>query len=131
MHRRNFIGLLAALLPPLASAGNRQRTAPPTRAILIQQSPIAGFQFHAGETLWPQLAIGDALTLTREPDNRYDPRAVRMDWQGHKFGYVPKRENTAVAQMLDRGQRLEAGIIELRESSNPWKRVMVVVRLEI
>ena len=33
---------------------------------------------------------GAALSLVREPDNAYDPRAVRVDWQGHKLGYVPR-----------------------------------------
>lgn len=91
--------------------------------ILLQDSPLAGFQYHAGKTLWPQLKVGDALTLVREPHNRYDARAVRVEWQGHKLGYVPRRENADVARLMDGGQLLEARIVRLAEGRDPWSRV--------
>ena len=121
MQRRHFIGFIAGLMPSLATANTRPTTQP--QAILIQQSPIAGFQYHQGEAVWQQLAIGQPLTLHREPDNRYDRRAVRVEWQGHKLGYVPRRDNTAVAQMLDRGQLLQAQIHALSEHRDPWQRI--------
>jgi hypothetical protein len=91
--------------------------------ILLQDSPLAGFQYHAGKTLWPQMRVGDALTLVREPDNPHDARAVRVEWQGHKIGYVPRRENADVARLLDRGQVLAARISRLAEVRDPWSRV--------
>ena len=125
MQRRHFIGLISSLLPG-AAIGARSTIEPST--ITIQESPIAGFQYHLGEALWSQLAIGQPLTLSREPDNRYDPRAVRIDWQGHKLGDVPRRENVAVAQMLDRGQRIQASIVRLGENRNPRERVMISIQ---
>ena len=92
-------------------------------AILIQDSPLAGFQFHAGKTVWKELRLGDELGLVREPDNPHDPRAVRVDWRGHKLGYVPRRENADVARLLDRGAPLAARISRLTASRNPWERV--------
>ena len=74
MQRRHFISLIGALLPGLATARTRTQNTIP-----IQESPIAGFQYHHGKALWDQLAIGQPLTLHREPDNRYDRRAVRVD----------------------------------------------------
>lgn len=91
--------------------------------ILLQDSPLAGFQYHAGKTLWPQMRAGDSLTLVREPDNPYDARAVRVEWRGHKIGYVPRRENADVARLLDRGQPLAARIVRLAEVRDPWSRV--------
>ncbi|MCO6440889.1 MAG: HIRAN domain-containing protein [Nitrococcus mobilis] len=44
----------------------------------------------------------------REPANPHDPKAVRIDWHNQKLGYVPRDENTAISQMLDRGERLGA-----------------------
>ena len=127
MQRRHFIGFFAGLMPGLSTATIRSTTPPAT--ILIQQSPIAGFQFHDGDALWDQLTVGQPLTLAREPDNRYDKRAVRVDWQGHKLGYVPRMENAAVAQMLERGQTLQARIEELEHSDNPWLRIRFSVSL--
>jgi hypothetical protein len=91
--------------------------------ILLQDSPLAGFQYHAGKTLWPQMQVGDALTLVREPDNPHDARAVRVEWRGHKIGYVPRRENADVARFMDGGQTLAARIARLAEVRDPWSRV--------
>ncbi len=91
--------------------------------ILLQDSPLAGFQYHAGKALWPQMRAGDALALVREPDNPHDARAVRVEWRGHKIGYVPRRENADVARLLDRGQALSARIVRLAEVRDPWARV--------
>ncbi|MFN3545375.1 MAG: HIRAN domain-containing protein [Thiobacillus sp.] len=91
--------------------------------VVLQDSPLAGFQYHAGKAVWPQLKVGDALTLVREPDNPHDPRAVRVEWQGRKLGYVPRRENADVARLMDRGQALSARITRLAEVRDPWLRV--------
>lgn len=129
MLRRAFLKSLALLASGLtanfpAMASSRQGT-----WILLQNSPLAGFQYHAGETLWHLLAVGQPLELVREPGNPYDQRAVRVDWQGRKLGYIPRLDNAAVAQMLDRGERLEAHIANLQESHNPWERVQLEVSL--
>lgn len=94
------------------------------RGVLIQTSPVAGFQYHEGVRVWNGLRPGDPLHLVREPDNKYDQRAVRVDWRGgRKLGYVPRYENTAVSQMLDRGETLTGRVARLRSDPNPWKRV--------
>lgn len=127
MNKRNFLrGVLAALGAGLAAAPAAARP----RSVLIQCSPLAGFQCHAGDELWPQLAAGQPLGLVREPANPHDERAVRIDWRGHKLGYLPRAENTAVAQMLDRGEQLHARIARLRTSPDPWERVTIEVFLD-
>jgi len=131
MSRRAFLKSLTALvgsiaLPIAAHASIRSRTWK-----TLQTSPLAGFQFHSGETLWPKFATGQRLTLTREADNRFDGRAVRVDWQGHKLGYIPRLDNAAVSQLLDRGETLEAEIVGLENSSNPWGRIKVEVRWQV
>ena len=95
--------------------------------ILVQSSPLAGSQYYAVAELWPRLAVGDRLSLVREADNRHDPRAVRVDWQGQPLGYLPRAENGAVAAALDRGEKLEARIARLTQDANPWRRVEVQV----
>lgn len=105
--------------------------APARDRILLQISPVAGFQYHAGESVWPFMRTGDAVSLAREPDNPHDPNAVRVEWKGHKLGYVPRVENTAVAQLLDRDEALSARIARLAESSDPWERVELEVHLHL
>jgi len=102
-----------------------------TAHILLQDSPLAGFQYHAGKTLWPRMHVGDALTLIREPDNSHDAKAVRVEWQGHMIGYVPRRENSDVARLLDRGQKLEARIVRLSDVRDPWARVRFEILIPV
>lgn len=115
-----FIGLSAASAQEAAQA-----------RILVQVSPLAGFQFHDGRRLWAQLDVGDALDLVREPDNPYDRHAVRVEWRGHKLGYVPRQENEAVARQLDYGNRLAARITRLTKHRDPWKRVELEIFLPL
>ena len=91
--------------------------------LLLQDSPLAGFQFHAGKKLWPQMRIGDRLTLTREPQNKHDPLAIRVEWQGQQIGYVPRRENGDIARLMDHGVPVFARISRLAQSRDPWARV--------
>jgi hypothetical protein len=110
---------LAALLIAAAAGA-----APPGQSVvIIQSSPLAGFQFHAGRALWNELRVGDALALVREPANPHDPNAVRVEWRGIKLGYVPRRENAQLARQMDLGAALEARIVRLTESRNPWRRI--------
>jgi hypothetical protein len=76
-----------------------------------------------GRELWSQIKPGDRLTLVREADNRHDRKAVRVEWNGHQLGYVPRAENRAVARALDAGEKLEARVSRLREDPDPWRRV--------
>ena len=91
--------------------------------ILLQDSPLAGFQFHAGKTLWPQMQVGDVLVLVREPENVHDRFAIRVEWNSHHIGYVPQRENRDVARLLDQGEKVFARISRLAESRDSWARV--------
>jgi hypothetical protein len=95
--------------------------------ILVQSSPLAGFQYHAGETLWHEMREGDRLALIREADNPHDASAVRVEWRGQKLGYLPRAENRAVAAAMDRGEAVDARIAKLRQHRNPWQRVLIEV----
>jgi len=83
---------LALVLMLVSLAANAQ-----TIRILVQSSPLAGFQYHAGAAVWDEMKVGDALILAREPDNSHDRNAVRVTWRGQQLGYLPRAENGAVA----------------------------------
>lgn len=122
--------LLAGWLALAALAGPAVAQAPQTDAqLLLQSSPLAGYRYYEGKRLWKLMQVGEPLTLVREPDNPYDRNAVRVEWQGHKLGYVPRADNEAVARFLDRGVRLEARIIRLKKSRNPWERILFEIYL--
>lgn len=95
--------------------------------LLVQSSPLAGFQFYAGRESWDAMKAGDVLVLVREPDNPHDPRAVRVEWRGRKLGYLPRAENRAVAEEMDRGGQVAARIARLERHRDPWKRIRIEV----
>lgn len=99
--------------------------------ILVQSSPLAGSQYYAAGEVWGQLQVGDALTLVREPDNRHDPRAVRVEWRGRQLGYLPRAQNRVVAAAMDGGEKLVARVARLKESGDPWQRVEVEVYVDL
>ena len=128
MDRRGFIktllqgGLYLPIAPAVAFATQREK-------IIVQQSPIAGFQYYAGDEVFHELWIDTPLLLVREQNNIYDTNAVAIHFKQFKLGFVPKADNTAVAQMLDRGERLSARVVELAMSKSPWERVRFEVVL--
>jgi hypothetical protein len=98
----------AAALPALAAEA----------LIVVQRSPLAGFRYYEGRSLWEALRVGDSLALVREPANPHDANAVRVEWRGRTLGYVPRAQNAAVARQLDRGAALQARIASLRRNRN-------------
>ena len=121
---RSFLSLLLCCIALQAAAED------PRIRLLVQSSPLAGFRYGEGGALWPQLREGDPLELVREPQNPHDANAVRVEWQGHKLGYVPRRENAAVAWGLDRGTALRARVSRLAEHPNPARRIEFEVYIE-
>ena len=98
--------------------------------LLVQNSPLAGFRYHAAAEVWRELRVGDRLELARDPDNPHDTNAVKVLWRGRILGYVPRRENAALAWGLDRGTPLRARISALAEHPNPARRVRFEVYVE-
>ena len=95
--------------------------------ILVQSSPLAGFRYYSGETLWQEMREGDRLVLVREADNPHDTNAVRIEWRGQKLGYLPRAENRSVAAAMDGGEAVDARIAKMRKHKNPWQRVLIEV----
>jgi hypothetical protein len=98
--------------------------------LVVQNSPLAGFRYHAAGEVWHELRIGDRLELEREPENAHDANAVKVLWRGRILGYVPRRENGAIAWGMDRGTALRARISTLSEQPNPARRVRFDVYVE-
>jgi hypothetical protein len=114
--------LLAALAAPAAAAEAR---------IIVQESPLAGFQYYEGKALWDMMRVGDPLRLVREPQNPHDANAVRIEWRGEMLGYLPRRENADVARQMDLGAPVKARVVRLTDARNPWHRVRFEVYVEL
>jgi len=64
---------------------------------------VAGVQFHELRTVSAEIKEGAILDLVLEPTNKYDPNAVRIEYEGTMLGYVPKKFSSTVAGNLTVG----------------------------
>jgi hypothetical protein len=126
VNRRTLIA--AALVAGLSLPADR--AAAQQVRILVQSSPLAGFNYHQAPEVWQDMRVGDALGLEREPDNVHDPRAISVLWRGHKLGYVPRAQNAALAWAMDRGDNLDARVSRVQPHRNPRKRIEFEVHVE-
>ena len=86
---------------------------------------MAGLQFHSGIGL--TLKSGDALKMVREQGNPYDANAIALFAKGVKLGYIPKRENTTLAMLLDQNAPLCAKVERFDAEAKSWERVKIIV----
>lgn len=134
MKRRDLLGFLwlggGASLVPFGSLSSPTDTPSQSHTFtLLQTSPVAGFQYYDGGKVWKNLAVGDAVQLVREPDNRHDEYAIEVYWKDRKLGYVPRVANRTLAQMLDRGETLTAKIANRQSADDPWERLEIEIGL--
>ncbi|MFZ9616305.1 MAG: HIRAN domain-containing protein, partial [Fluviibacter sp.] len=71
------------------------------------------------------------LILKRDPTNPHDSNAIQVLWQDHMLGFVPRRENKAVARAMDRGDPLVARVVALRPEESPWRRLRFEISVRL
>lgn len=94
---------------------------------LFDQFYIAGFQYHEGALALGKLKPGKKLKLVAEPDNPYDPNAIRIERKGVHLGYVPRTHNALLAQMLHFGHTdvVECRVMQVNKQATPREQVYV------
>ena len=121
LHALMLIGIASANIVFAESISFRQ---------VLQQGTVMGFRHYEGKQVWEQLRIGQSLTLMREPENPHDAQAIRVEWNGHKLGYVPRADNSDLARLIDNGTAVEARISKLEKSRRPNNRVRFEIYLQ-
>lgn len=73
---------------------------------------VAGLDFVEDiEEIFPNIKKGDTLELFREKSNVHDELAILVKFDGEKIGYVPKKDNEVLANLMDAGKELY-GVVE-------------------
>lgn len=98
--------------------------------IFLFDTNIAGTSYIDGiEELEAHLNEDDKLDFFREPDNKYDKRAIVIKTiDGVKIGYVPRYDNAIFSRLMDAGKLL-FGRISSKEGSGRWVRINIKVYL--
>jgi len=84
----------------------------------ILQTFLAYRLVDAAEKMELGIAIGDPLLLRHEPDNQWDPNAVKVFWQEQWIGYIPKDMAALIAaEVPEVAEGLEAVVTGLTTTS--------------
>ena len=82
------------------------------RDIYLITVDVAGLMFIDNiDDIFPKLEKGEYLQLFREKQNYYDEKAILVKFNGDKIGYVPRKHNKVLANLMDAGKELY-GVIE-------------------
>ena len=100
------------------------------RDIFLFDTYVAGTSYIEGiDELAQYMQEGDHLDFRREPQNTYDPNAIRIQNQdGVKIGYVPKKDNVVFARLMDAGKLL-FGKVSSCNYEGKWVKIQFKVYL--
>lgn len=119
--RRGFIkalgiGAAQGAVPITFAPAAQARTVTPV--VVLPESRIAGAEKRLSVEARLALEKGTRLVFRREPDNRWDKRAVSIHLVdetgavGEAVGYVPHHENTMICDLLDAGHDIAGELLE-------------------
>ena len=76
------------------------------KEIYLAREVIVGLRYQGGAwELLKDLKKGEKVSLLREPDNRFDKKAIMaIDEDGRKLGYIPRNQNEVLASLMDAGK---------------------------
>jgi len=92
---------------------------------------VAGVQFHDLCTCINDIKVDDTLILRAEPTNKFDPNAVRVEFNldGHSImlGYVPAKGEGLSAKVSAKLEMnpLLCKVLEINPEAKTWERLKV------
>ncbi len=89
----------------------------------IYQDFLAGVAY--GDMQLTDLAAGDKVQLVHERSNKFDPNAIRVDFNGVKIGYI-KRDHTHILHTAKALGRRPSGYISAVQKNNPSYRQVTI-----
>ncbi len=101
---------------------------PLIREIHLFDAFVAGTSHLADKSVLDTIRVADELILRRE-DSKFDSHAVLiLTESGQRLGYVPEKDNTVFARLMDAGKLLKARITGI-EQLGSFTRISVGIYL--
>ena len=102
---------------------------PFVREVGLLNCNIAGTTFLDLDEVEPELEKNQLLVLKREPKNKNDDKAILiLTEDGQKLGYVPKKNNEVLSNLMDAGKLL-FGRLNKKTWVDTWLKLDVQVFL--
>lgn len=75
--------------------------------VFLFDSYVAGVQYADKDgDFCDKLKAGEELHFLREPQNKFDKRAIVVKYGDVKIGYIPRSDNAVFARLMDAGKHL-------------------------
>ena len=100
-----------------------------TEQEFTQEFYVAGVKFHELHKVIKEVKEGELLVLIPEPDNKYDPNAIRIVRNGLMLGYVPAKLAASVQASMEVGT-VTCIVTEIEPSAKPWQQLKVGLKEE-
>ncbi len=112
----------------LRNQGIDELIKPLRQEILLLETYIAGTTKLEDDSVLAGLKEGSALALQRE-ENRFDDNAILvLDDKQQKLGYVPEKDNTVFARLMDAGKYLAAKVTHI-EPRSTFRQINIAIYL--
>ena len=87
--------------------------------IHLFDSFIAGTTHLEDESVLKKLQVGDKLIFRRDPNNRFDDKAILvLNKDKEKLGFIPEKDNTIFARLMDAGKMLGGKVTEIKQKGS-------------
>jgi hypothetical protein len=93
------------------------------QAVYLYSGFIAGLQYYSASEILTELRPGLIADLVREPQNAYDYKAVAVYALGQKLGYLQRRHNLVLCNILDAGLPIYAEISRVNPEAVSYEQV--------
>jgi hypothetical protein len=112
MRREEFIKRLGLGFLAIPLFG---KVKPEEQRTVIYSGYLAGISYYELKNVYHFLSEGQRLTLRREPSNSYDQNAISIWFHEHKLGFIPKKDNMVIANLMDGYFELTASISKIKK----------------
>jgi hypothetical protein len=96
---------------------------PFTQEIFLLEIVVAGTSYCKEiESIEPMLVPEKVLTMTREPDNKYDEFAIAIYCDHVRIGFVPSELNLVCSRLMDAGKLFFCRVVSTSRK-NKWLKI--------
>lgn len=96
--------------------------------IYLLQFFVRGFQYYDGPKIINEINQSGLLTMVREPENKFDRKAIALYFDDRKIGYVPREDNVVLAKILDADLlTVQVEITHIEPKAADWEKIHAAI----
>ena len=128
MKRSDFVRSLVGVAGIASLSGLAPERVKQYEKVYLKQFFVRGFSYYDGPKILHEINKSGLVELVREPENKFDERAIAIHFNQHKIGYVPRESNKTISILLDT-ELLEfhAEVTHIEPLADSWEQIRVAV----